>query len=160
MYRMWFKKKHPSKFYSDRADCIDCREFKRKLFGNKSKYVSSRARLGELIFYTLYFMYGDICPICGKKMTNIFKTISEYIPLAATIDHRIPISKGGTDDISNLHLMCWDCNSNKKNDKILPEFIPACTIDPDSLEAKEMRFREKLARQKVYSFFKELLVNN
>jgi 5-methylcytosine-specific restriction endonuclease McrA len=34
-----------------------------------------------------------------------------------TVDHRIPKSKGGSDDLSNLQTMCHSCN-HKKGSKI------------------------------------------
>lgn len=34
-----------------------------------------------------------------------------------TIDHIVPVSKGGTNDPKNLQAMCFDCN-NQKGDKL------------------------------------------
>lgn len=31
----------------------------------------------------------------------------------ATLDHRIPLSRGGTDDLSNLAMACQSCNASK-----------------------------------------------
>lgn len=45
------------------------------------------------------------CQICGKVLTK--ETV--------TIDHIIPVSKGGTNDIENLQPMCRSCNSRKGN---------------------------------------------
>lgn len=42
------------------------------------------------------------CAICGERK-----------PL--TVDHIIPLSKGGTDDISNIQPLCRNCNSKKNN---------------------------------------------
>lgn len=30
-----------------------------------------------------------------------------------TVDHKVPISRGGTDEMSNLQTLCLNCNSNK-----------------------------------------------
>ncbi|KKN65126.1 hypothetical protein LCGC14_0485140 [marine sediment metagenome] len=40
-----------------------------------------------------------------------------------TIDHKLPISKGGSNDLSNLWTLCRSCNSRKK-DRVLEEPKP------------------------------------
>ena len=50
------------------------------------------------------------CEYCGKIETNL------------EIDHIIPLSKGGTNKLNNLALVCKSCNSSKK-DKDLIEWI-------------------------------------
>lgn len=39
----------------------------------------------------------------------------DYLPDAPTIDHIIPVSKGGTNDESNLQTAHWSCNSIKSD---------------------------------------------
>lgn len=46
--------------------------------------------------------FNHRCAICGEKK-----------PL--TVDHIIPLSKGGSDDISNIQPLCRNCNSKKSN---------------------------------------------
>lgn len=52
---------------------------------------------------------GNVCFYCGEGR-----------PL--TIDHDIPLSRGGTDDISNILPSCRSCNS-RKNKKTAVEFL-------------------------------------
>lgn len=56
---------------------------------------------------------------------------------ALTIDHVIPRSQGGTNDISNLVLACADCNSSKGNRTVdqwceagLPQFLLRAYLHP------------------------------
>lgn len=53
--------------------------------------------------------YG-ICAHCGKKLTT--KTM--------TVEHIIPISRGGTNDMENLTALCKECNKKKGNMLYLP----------------------------------------
>ena len=52
---------------------------------------------------------SDLCGICGKAITKMKD---------ATIDHIIPLSRGGHSGISNIQLAHDKCNSTK-GDKIL-----------------------------------------
>jgi hypothetical protein len=59
--------------------------------------------------------YKGKCAYCGKQMTK------EAGPDQITRDHVDPISKGGTDDITNILPACRSCNSSKNN---RPGFVP------------------------------------
>jgi hypothetical protein len=52
------------------------------------------------IFNELMYKYNFKCVCCGSK-ENL------------SIDHIKPVSKGGTDIISNLQILCKPCNSRK-----------------------------------------------
>ena len=56
-----------------------------------------------------------ICGICGKPVDMSLKYPH---PMSKTIDHIIPIAKGGhPSDLENLQLAHWTCN-RQKSDKI------------------------------------------
>jgi hypothetical protein len=57
----------------------------------------------------IYDKADGYCQLCGKKLK--FED--------ASMDHVIPLSVGGLDDLSNLQLACYPCNRFKDN--ILPE---------------------------------------
>lgn len=71
---------------------------------------------------------GCKCASCGIKGTILARGVrknktkswdvytEDFIPL--TVDHIIPKSKGGTNDMDNLQPMCYTCNQLKGN-KIL-----------------------------------------
>ncbi|MBV6624705.1 MAG: HNH endonuclease [Rivularia sp. (in: Bacteria)] len=46
------------------------------------------------------------CQSCGKQKEEA----------SLTIDHIIPLARGGSNDISNLQILCFTCN-RKKTDK-------------------------------------------
>ena len=48
---------------------------------------------------------ADSCYYCGTKLTDAEKSI----------DHKLPVSRGGTNDPQNLVISCQPCNSRKSN---------------------------------------------
>lgn len=55
----------------------------------------------------------EICAICGQRVD---KKLKYPHPMSATVDHIIPVSKGGhPSDILNLQLAHFYCNRQKSN---------------------------------------------
>ena len=48
------------------------------------------------------------CQYCGESAPNVI----------LEVDHIVPVSKGGTDDVMNLITSCRDCNRGKRNRKL------------------------------------------
>jgi 5-methylcytosine-specific restriction endonuclease McrA len=69
--------------------------------------------------------YGYICPKCLKKEPEI----------KLTVDHIVPITKGGSQYITNIQPLCLHCNM-KKFDKIIKYNIPITN------EVKDVSFSE------------------
>jgi 5-methylcytosine-specific restriction endonuclease McrA len=62
-------------------------------------------------------VYGNNCAICNEPIDLSLKRTSSK---GLTVDHWIPLSKGGSDDMSNLRPAHWNCN-RKKSDKLPKE---------------------------------------
>jgi 5-methylcytosine-specific restriction endonuclease McrA len=73
-----------------------------------AKIVGNKRRIRRFLFNR----DGTKCFYCNVKLN--FET--------ATIDHLIPKSQGGSDNLDNLVLACHGCNINKGS-KSLDEFI-------------------------------------
>ena len=61
----------------------------------------------------LYYNQKGLCHYCGCK-TRISILPGNY-PNKATIDHKVPKSNGGTNDIDNLVMACTECNRKKSS---------------------------------------------
>lgn len=94
------KKKHIKK----------ARRNKKKRFGNHKKraehYGVEYERVNRL---SVYKRDNWTCVSCGVKV----ETTKEYAPHQASIDHIIPVSKGGSHTYDNVQTMCVTCNSLK-----------------------------------------------
>lgn len=65
------------------------------------------------------FKTQTICGICGKPVDFSLKYPH---PMSATVDHIIPIAKGGhPSDISNLQLAHFQCNRLKSDKVTVPD---------------------------------------
>ena len=50
------------------------------------------------------------CQLCNPKKNLL------YLPEERVIDHKIPLSRGGSNAIGNLWLVCKDCDKKKNNE--------------------------------------------
>ena len=55
---------------------------------------------------------GNVCHIC---LSDIDLSLARNSRFGATIDHVIPVSKGGADTLDNMKLAHWICNIKKGN---------------------------------------------
>ena len=74
----------------------------------KSARANGGTRAWSKIRQRILIRDGYCCQYCGDENAN-------------TVDHVIPISKGGTDEPENLVAACSRCNYSK-NDRISPFF--------------------------------------
>lgn len=92
--------------------CLNCQ--KRREKENDARKNHRRRAAGEL-FMTVQSLAerdGSKCNICLKPV-NMSK--SGLDPLGPTIDHLLPVSKGGTNDSTNLALAHRRCNTARGN---------------------------------------------
>ena len=73
--------------------------------GYRSNYIVTHEEIAQRDNYT--------CQLCQKPVDMSLPRTSKF---GATLDHKIPISKGGTDNLENLQLAHWVCN-NRKSDR-------------------------------------------
>ena len=73
----------------------------------------------------------EICGICGNPVD---KTLKWPNPLSPTVDHIIPVIKGGhPTDLHNLQLAHWCCN-RQKSDKLAQQQREAKPEEPEGNE--------------------------
>lgn len=80
----------------------------------------NRRALGEIdikAFEQKFIDLGSQCFYCHCPLV-----LEKNLPNSRTIDHMLPIKRGGTNDIDNLAPACWDCN-RKKHTRTAEEFL-------------------------------------
>lgn len=56
--------------------------------------------------------WGKKCPVCGIEMNNICEKELQLVgkDFVPTIQHNIPVSKGGKHELGNISVICKRCN--------------------------------------------------
>ena len=85
---------------------------------NRKRRILKRTTKIEPINEKIVFMRdGWICQHCKKRVDKRFKHPN---PMCASLDHIVPLSKGGTHIYANVQLAHLGCNSSKCNN-VLPQ---------------------------------------
>jgi hypothetical protein len=84
------------------------------------------------------------CIYCGKGTPDV----------TLEIDHILPVSKGGTNDINNLVTACFDCNRGKTNIE-LKTVTNSMQLNMEILKEREKQYKEY---QKILKKFNDILL--
>ena len=110
-YNKRWREEHPEYLVKGRqwkADHPETRSIYRHNYDARVKGNGGIHTFGEL--NALFASQNYLCYYCNKPL-------AEY-----HIDHKIPVSKGGTNDIENIAISCPSCNLSKYN-KTADEFL-------------------------------------
>jgi hypothetical protein len=93
------------------------------------------------------------CRYCGRKTPEV----------VLQVDHVIPSSQGGSNDMENLVTACWECNSGK-SDKPLSELAPVTDVEEQAIlmlererQLREYNFIKKIRREREEGEIEELM---
>lgn len=94
--------------------CDTCRvaaqraRYRKKTVARQSKSTKPSGVWFEQVLAT----YGSNCYLCQQDIDLDLPRTSKR---GATVDHILPLSRGGQDELHNLRLVHWDCNRAKSN---------------------------------------------
>ena len=104
--------------------------------------MAKRKNLSKSVRFEVFKRDSFKCQYCGKSAPDV----------VLEVDHIIPVSKGGDNDISNLITACFDCNRGKRDKKLTDKQSAKLQKEElDKLNAK----REQL--EMIAKWRKELL---
>lgn len=93
--------------------CDDCRVIAQQArYRKKTVRRQSSAKPSGVWVEKILEAYGYICYLCNEPIDMKLPRTSKR---GATVDHVIPLSKGGSDELENLRLTHWTCNRAKSN---------------------------------------------
>ncbi|GAB2727429.1 hypothetical protein GCM10027089_59070 [Nocardia thraciensis] len=94
----------------DAETCSDEPEIA-KLFARRGRL--KRKKIPEWVQRAVFFRDQGHCTYCRRDLTGLMHAMS-----GENYDHMVPLAEGGLNDVTNLQLLCNDCNS-KKSAKII-----------------------------------------
>jgi 5-methylcytosine-specific restriction endonuclease McrA len=103
----------------DKKNCsIECWKEAEKARHIRVRYHIKRTQIEKVDRNRVFEAYNWHCAMCHTPTPTELK--GSFLPNEPTLDHIIPLSKGGSHTYNNLQLLCRRCNCAVKNDKTDP----------------------------------------
>ena len=99
----------------------------------------------DITLEALYRRDSGFCYLCGKKCNWDDKTETNVGASYPSIDHIIPVSRGGLHSWNNIRLACFYCNAKKSDELIsdIKKMVPSNAYE----YAKKVRARKRKTAQ-------------
>lgn len=92
-----------------RADLVGASEIPADLFARENTL--KRAKAPQWAQRAVYFRDRGRCVLCDKDLSGLVN-----LENAENYDHMVPLARHGLNDVSNLQLLCAQCNQHEKKD--------------------------------------------
>ena len=116
--KQWYRDNiEPRRVYRRKYIDENLDKFRMYEHNRKARKRGNGGRYTEEELSALFIEQGGLCPYCGKLLYASFED-------QPSVDHMVPLSRGGRNDISNIALAHLSCNL-KKRTKTPEEFLQA-----------------------------------
>src|SRR6185312_7617889 len=99
--------------------------------------------------FQVFHRDGFTCQYCGQHPPEVI----------LQVDHIVPVSKGGTDEIENLTTACVKCNAGKTNHD-LSKVTPRLSKNSEEMTEKYEQLLEFYNYQKKFTDLKKLQIRD
>lgn len=104
------RERHPERYAMHNKRYRETHSAERSAAARKRTLLYPEAKRDEHLYRKVYAEEGGVCYLCGKE---IDQDVRGHRREAGTLDHVIPLSRGGPHTRANLHLAHFGCNARK-----------------------------------------------
>ena len=99
--------------------CRQARQRAREFQNRRNEQIRATSTLPYSFTYKMRNAFvGKECPVCGRRMGVLIREKDDPVAIVTpypSIQHNIPLHKGGKHTIENISVICRSCNSRIKD---------------------------------------------